>query len=352
MNKNISVGILGGGQLGMMLCQASGNINIKTHIYCPDSDSPAQLYSDDFTCMDYLNENEIIKFSDSVDIITYEFENIPKETLELIDSKKLRPGIKSLEQTQDRLIERKLLQKLDIPCAPYVELRNEEDFKYSIANFGESIIKTKRFGYDGKGQIGINENTKLNNDISVLFNEAIIEKKIPFEFEFSQVSCRDIYGNISNFPLTRNIHENHILKHSYAPLKLNDDLEIYAKEITKKILSDLEHIGVLTVEFFKTEENIIVNEIAPRVHNSGHWTIEGCSDSQFQMHMQAVSGIKIKQPELLYECHMENLIGNEINEWINKKSDNEVNIHLYNKKEVKNGRKMGHLTYIKDTIGQ
>ena len=352
MNKNISVGVLGGGQLGMMLCQASRNINIKTHIYCPDSDSPAQLYSDDFTCMDYLNEKEIIKFSNSVDIITYEFENIPKETLELIDSKKLRPGIKSLEQTQDRLTERKLLQKLDIPCAPYVELRNEEDFKYSISTFGESIIKTRRFGYDGKGQIGINENTKLNNDISALFNEAIIEKKIPFEFEFSQVSCRDIYGNISNFPLTRNIHENHILKHSYAPLKLNDDLETYAKEITKKILSDLDHIGVLTVEFFKTEENIIVNEIAPRVHNSGHWTIEGCSDSQFQIHMQAVSGIKIKQPELLYECHMENLIGNEINEWINKKSDNEVNVHLYNKKEVKSGRKMGHLTYLKDIIEQ
>ncbi|MFL2815750.1 MAG: 5-(carboxyamino)imidazole ribonucleotide synthase [Alphaproteobacteria bacterium] len=348
MNKELSIGILGGGQLGMMLCQASKEIGINTHIYCSDEDSPAKHYSNKFTCEDYLNEKEIINFSNSVDIITYEFENIPKETLELINDNKLRPGIKSLEQTQDRLIERKLLEKLSIPYAPYKELKNEEDFNYSISNFGDAIIKTRRFGYDGKGQISVNQKTNFDENISSLFNQSIIEKRIPFEFEFSQVSCRDVFGNVFHFPLTRNIHENHILKHSYAPLDIPYDLEEHAKEITKKIISELDHVGVLTVEFFKTKENILVNEIAPRVHNSGHWTIEGCSSSQFKIHMQAVSGVKITQPKLLNECHMVNLIGEEINDWIYKKSDGDVNIHLYHKKEIKNGRKMGHLTYIKD----
>ena len=189
---------------------------------------------------------------------------------------------------------------------------------------------------------------RQDKNISTLLNQSIIEKKIPFEFEFSQVSCRDVFGNVFHFPLTRNIHENHILKHSYAPLDLPNDLKEHAREITRKIISNLDHVGVLTVEFFKTKENILVNEIAPRVHNSGHWTIEGCSSSQFKVHMQAVSGVKIIQPKLLNECHMINLIGNEINDWINKKSDSEMSIHLYHKNEIKNGRKMGHLTYIKD----
>ena len=176
MNKELSIGILGGGQLGMMLCQASKEIGINTHIYCPDEDSPAKHYSNKFTCKDYLNEKEIINFSNSVDIITYEFENIPKETLELINDNKLRPGIKSLEQTQDRLIERKLLEKLNIPYAPYNELNDEEDFNYSISNFGDAIIKTRRFGYDGKGQISVNQKTNFDKNISSLFNQSIIEK--------------------------------------------------------------------------------------------------------------------------------------------------------------------------------
>ena len=140
MNRELSIGILGGGQLGMMLCQASKEIGIDTHIFCPDEDSPAKNYSNNFTCEDYLNEKEIINFSNSVDIITYEFENIPKETLELINDSKLRPGIKSLEQTQDRLVERKLLKKLNIPYAPYIELKDEEDFNYSISNFGGCVL--------------------------------------------------------------------------------------------------------------------------------------------------------------------------------------------------------------------
>ena len=348
MNKILSIGILGGGQLGMMLCQAAKEIGIYTHIYCPDEDSPAKHFSNKFTCQDYLNEKEIINFSNSVDIITYEFENIPKETLELISNKKLRPGIKSLEQTQDSLVERKLLEKLDIPCAPYKELKNKNDFNNAITHFDNAIIKTRRFGYDGKGQIGVSQKTICDDNISALFNQSIVEKKIPFEFEFSQVSCRDIFGNVFHFPLTKNIHENHILKHSYAPLNLSNDFETNAKEITSKIITNLDHVGVLAVEFFKTKENILVNEIAPRVHNSGHWTIEGCSESQFKVHMQAVSGAKITQPKLLNECHMVNLIGEEINEWAKKKSDNEVKIHLYHKNEIKKGRKMGHLTYIKD----
>jgi 5-(carboxyamino)imidazole ribonucleotide synthase len=345
MSKKTTVGILGGGQLGMMLCQASKEIGIETNIYCPDADSPAQLHSNYFTCANYLDKKKITEFNNSVDYITYEFENIPTKTLDYINNKeKLRPGIKSLELTQDRLIEKEFLKKLNIPIAPYIEFKNQDDIEFTKSEFNEGILKTRRFGYDGKGQININKNTSY-----IESNEdSIIEKKIPFEFEFSQVVCRDIYGNVSHFPFTRNEHENHILKHSYAPLKLDNNLEKQAKEITKNIIEALNHIGVLTVEFFKTKTDILVNEIAPRVHNSGHWTIEGCSTSQFKIHMQAVIGMKIKDPKLLYNCHMENLIGDDIHAWENIQSNSQTHIHLYNKKEVKKGRKMGHLTHILD----
>jgi len=345
MSKKTTVGILGGGQLGMMLCQESKEIDIETNIYCPDKDSPAKIYSNYFTCADYLDKKKITEFNDSVDYITYEFENIPTKTLDYINNKeKLRPGIKSLELTQDRLIEKEFLTKLNIPIAPYIEFKNHDDIEFTKSEFGEGILKTRRFGYDGKGQININKETShidCNDD-------SIIEKKIPFHFEFSQVVCRDIYGNVSHFPFVRNVHENHILKHSYAPLKLDDNLEKKAKEITKTIAEELDHIGVLTVEFFKTNNDILVNEIAPRVHNSGHWTIEGCSVSQFKIHMQAIIGLEIKDPKLLHNCHMENLIGDDIYEWENIQSNNQTHIHLYNKKEVKKGRKMGHLTHIVD----
>jgi len=349
MNDKITVGILGGGQLGMMLCQAYQNTNIETHVFCPDKDSPAKSYANRFTCANYLDKNAISSFNKSVDYITYEFENIPKETLEYIkNSKKLRPGIKSLESTQDRLIEKRFLEELNVPIAPYIEFKKEEDIQYILSKFGESILKTRRFGYDGKGQITIKDEIKFDSNLEKLINNAIIEKKIPFEFEFSQVVCRDIFGNVSHFPLVRNVHENHILKHSYAPLIFDSKLENDIKSITKKIVTSLDHIGVLTVEFFKTKNGILVNEIAPRVHNSGHWTIEGCSISQFKIHMDAIIGLKIEEPELLYNCHMVNLIGEEIYNWENKQSTDKIFIHLYGKKEVKTDRKMGHLTYITD----
>jgi len=349
MNDKITVGILGGGQLGMMLCQASKNMNIETHVFCPDENSPAKPYSNRFTSADYLDENEISNFNESVDYITYEFENIPKETLEYIkNSKKLRPGIKSLESTQDRLTEKKLLEELDIPIAPYIEFKEEKDIEYILSKFGKSILKTRRFGYDGKGQITIKDKIKFDSNLKKLINNAIIEKKIPFEFEFSQIVCRDIFGNVSHFPFVRNVHENHILKHSYAPLNFDSKLEDEVKNITKKIVTSLDHIGVLTVEFFKTKNGILVNEIAPRVHNSGHWTIEGCSISQFRIHMNAIIGSKIEEPKLLHNCHMVNLIGKDIYDWEKKQSTDKIFIHLYGKKEVKTGRKMGHLTYIVD----
>ena len=345
MNKKTTVGILGGGQLGMMLCQESKEIGIETNIYCPDKDSPAKLHSDYFTCADYLDKKKITEFNNSVDYITYEFENIPTKTLNFINNKeKLRPGIKSLELTQDRLIEKEFLTRLNIPIAPYIEYKNQNDIEIAKSEFGEGILKTRRFGYDGKGQINISKNTyQIDSN-----EDSIIEKKIPFEFEFSQVVCRDVYGNVSHFPFVRNVHENHILKHSYAPLKLDNNLEKKAKKITKNIAEELNHIGVLTVEFFKTKNDILVNEIAPRVHNSGHWTIEGCSTSQFKIHLQAVVGMEIENPKLLHNCHMENLIGDDIHAWENIQSNNQTHIHLYNKKEVKKGRKMGHLTHILD----
>jgi 5-(carboxyamino)imidazole ribonucleotide synthase len=339
------IGILGGGQLGMMLSDAANKIGITTHIYCPEKDCPASGVSNFFTAEDYNNKDEIKKFSNQVDYITYEFENIPIETFEFVDNKKkIRPGEKSLLLTQDRLTEKKFLESIGIPIAPFVSIETPEDIKKAHNQFKDCIIKTRTLGYDGKGQ----ENIKNKEDYDEVFKringKSIIEKKIPFDFEVSVVMARDIYGNICHYPIGKNVHENHILKHTFAPIQLSDIQVTKLISYSKKIITELDHIGVLAVEFFIIKDDILVNEIAPRVHNSGHWTIDACDISQFEQHMICVSGKKIVPPTIKKNAHMINIIGDEVREWLNKESSESTKIHLYNKKEVKDGRKMGHIT--------
>ena len=352
MTKPI-IGILGGGQLGMMLCDAAKNIGVETHVFCLDNDCPSKGRSTYFSVGDYADKKEIIKFSNNVDYITYEFENIPIETLDCIkDQKKIRPGKKSLLLTQDRLTEKKFLDELNIPIAPYKDLRSIDDISSAQVEFTDSIIKTRTLGYDGKGQFSLKDSDDPNEVFNKILNNSIIEKKIPFEFEVSVIIARDIKGNTSFFPIGKNIHENHILKHTYNPMSLSENQTKKLIDYSEKIITKLNHIGVLAVEFFIAKDQILVNEIAPRVHNSGHWTIDACSISQFEQHMVCVSGNEIKEVVLKNSAHMINIIGAEIEDWCDKNNTEKVKIHLYNKKEAKKGRKMGHVTELfnKDKI--
>ena len=346
MTKPI-IGILGGGQLGMMLSDAAKRVGIKTHVYCPEDKCPASFSSDFFTKEDYNNKAEIERFSKQVDYITYEFENIPIETIDFIkNNKKIRPGKKSLLLTQDRLAEKEFLSSLNIPIAPYMAIETAKDIEKAHKEFKDCIIKTRTLGYDGKGQ----ESIKNQNDYSEVFKKiklkSIIEKKIPFEFEVSVIIARDLENNIHHYPIGKNIHQNHILKHTYTPTQLSDEQTNKLISYSKRIITELDHIGVLAVEFFVTKDSILVNEIAPRVHNSGHWTIDACDVSQFEQHILCVAGEKIKKPILNNNAHMINLIGDDINEWIDKSNTDNFKIHLYNKSEIKKGRKMGHVTYL------
>ena len=346
MTKPI-IGILGGGQLGMMLSNAAKKNGIKTHIYCPEKNCPASSVADFFTKESYSNKNAIERFSDQVDYITYEFENIPIKTIDFIKNKeKIRPGKKSLLLTQDRLTEKKFLEGLNIPIAPYKSIEGEDDIKNAHKQFNECIIKTRTLGYDGKGQESIGTQNNYKEIFEKITLKSIIEKKIPFKFEVSVIIARDIENNLCYYPIGKNVHKNHILKDTFSPIKLTKIQKNKLISYSKKIITELNHVGILAVEFFVTEDNILVNEIAPRVHNSGHWTIDACDVSQFEQHILCVAGEKVRVPILENNAHMVNLIGDEINDWTDKNNSENIKIHLYNKEEIKEGRKMGHVTYL------
>jgi 5-(carboxyamino)imidazole ribonucleotide synthase len=341
------IGILGGGQLGMMLSNAAKKIGIKTHIFCPEENCPASSVSDFFTKEDYNNKEAIEIFSEKVDYITYEFENIPIQTIDFIkNKKKIRPGKKSLLLTQDRLTEKKFLNDLSIPIAPYKSIETANDIKDAHREFNECIIKTRTLGYDGKGQEFISNQRNYERIFKSINLKSIIEKKIPFEFEVSVIIARDIENNLCHYPIGKNVHKNHILKDTFSPIQLTEIQINKLISYSEKIITELNHVGVLAVEFFVTEDNILVNEIAPRVHNSGHWTIDACDVSQFEQHILCVAGEKVKDPILKNNAHMINLIGDEINNWAGKSNSQNIKIHLYNKEEIKEGRKMGHVTYL------
>ena len=278
MTKPI-IGILGGGQLGMMLCDAAKKIGIETHIFCPDYDCPSQGRSTYFSVGDYTDKKKIIKFSNKVDYITYEFENIPIETIDFItDQKKIRPGKKSLLLTQDRLTEKKFLDELGVPIAPYKDLRTIDDISSAQDEFIDSIIKTRTLGYDGKGQFSLKDSDDPNEVFNKIINNSIIEKRIPFEFEVSVIIARDIKGNTSFFPIGKNIHENHILKHTYNPISLSENQTKKLREtdkidwlreelnfITERVLEDLPAITEPLRKITTNEEDKIIRRFNDQV---------------------------------------------------------------------------------------
>ena len=347
--SEFTLGILGGGQLGSMLSIAAKKLNIKTIIYCDDQDAPAQKFCDEFIYAKYDDKNEIYNFAKKVDIITYEFENIPFETLNELNKLKTvlpKPSVNRL--IQHRLAEKDFVNKLNIRTTRYVHIKNKEEL-LPLDDFLPGILKTTTMGYDGKGQYPI-KNIKEIENLNIDFSkEYILEKIVKLKKEISVIVTRFNNNKYEIYEPIENTHEDQILRHSKIPADISEKLFNQSKDWAITIAEELKYIGTLCVEFFiDRNDNLYVNEIAPRVHNSGHLTINAYNISQFENHIRAVCSLKQVPLKKLSNAEMTNLIGNQIISYREnlKLSDNQF-LFDYLKKEIKEKRKMGHLTTLK-----
>ena len=340
------LGIIGGGQLGSMLCMAAKKLGVKTIIYCDDSDAPAQNFCDEFILGNYDNKDKIIDFTNKINVVTYEFENIPYLTLNEINKIKPvlpKPSINRI--IQHRLAEKDFINKLNIRTTRYVLVEKKSDLD-TLEDFLPGILKTTTMGYDGKGQYPIKKISDfqtLNIDFSKGY---ILEKLVRLKKEISVIITRFNTNKYEIYEPIENTHENQILKYSKIPAEISNDIFNQSKEWAINIAEELKYIGTLCVEFFiDRNDNLYVNEIAPRVHNSGHLTINAYNVSQFENHIRAVCSLEKIPTKKLSNAKMVNLIGNEIEPYRlnNKLSKNEF-FFDYLKKEIKDKRKMGHIT--------
>jgi len=350
-NKVKTIGIFGGGQLGQMLSQAAASLGFKTCIYSPDENSPAFMYSDYQIIAEYDDIDKLDEFVEKIDFATIEFENIPIDTIQFISNKiRIFPPINAIEISQDRIKEKNFFRKFGIKTNRFQNIESEKDLK-SWDFSTKSVLKTRMLGYDGKGQIVVNSYQEALDAFNIMGQyPCIIEEFVYFSKEISTITARDKFGSIFTFPPSENIHKNHILDETNVPANISKELEIELYQTSANILENLNYIGILSIEFFmeKDSQAILVNEIAPRVHNSGHWTLDGSNISQFEQHIRAISGMQIVEPELLFKTRMLNLIGEDVNEWNINDSNEKQKIYIYGKDKIKKGRKMGHVNFIND----
>jgi len=344
-----NLGIIGGGQLGSMLSQAAKKLNIRTTVYSDDNDAPAQNFCDEFIYGEYNDKKKNLEFVDKVDVITYEFENIPYETLnEMNKSKSVLPKPSVNRLIQHRIAEKDFINKLNIRTTRYVLIEKKTDIE-TLGDFLPGILKTTTMGYDGKGQYPLKkiEDVKtLNIDFS---KEYILEKIVKLKKEISVIVSRFGINNFEIYEPIENTHKDQILKHSMIPAEISKEISDQSKDWAIRIAEELKYIGTLCVEFFiDRNENLYVNEIAPRVHNSGHLTINAYNVSQFENHIRAVCSLEKVPLKKLSNAKMQNLIGSEIEPYRQnlKLNDNEF-FFDYQKKEIKEKRKMGHITTLK-----
>ena len=346
MGRSI-LGIIGGGQLGSMLSTAAKKIDIKTVVYCDDMNAPAQNFANEFIYGRYDDEKKINEFASKVDVVTFEFENIPYETLYKISQNKIvLPKPKVNKIVQNRLSEKDFVNKINIRTTLYVAVNNDKDLKSNIKLL-PGILKTCTLGYDGKGQFKINSTEDLNN-LNVDFSkEYILEKQVKLKKEISVIVTRFGHQRYEIYEPIENVHEDQILKHSKVPANISDSIKKKSIDWSTMIAEKLDYIGTLCVEFFVDKnDNLYANEVAPRVHNSGHLTINSHNVSQFENHIRAVCGLEKIETKKIHNAKMINIIGEDISIYRKKSfKDNEF-FYDYLKKEIKSKRKMGHLTII------
>ncbi len=352
-----TIGILGGGQLGKMLAIAAAQLGFKTLVWTDRSDDPALDVATEIFVAPYTDLESVNTFmQNGPRVITYEFENIPVDTTFYLNSSiSVHPNPSALSVIQDRLLERRFLTSLNIPVSPYIEVNNFNDVERAVNTVGlPAVLKTRRFGYDGKGQVivenSLGEAEAAWRDIGEI--PSIFEKKINFSYEASVIAARGLDGKVSSYDLVRNVHCDHILAKSYVPAGLEPNFTEYLTKTAEKILNQFNYIGVLAVEFFINTDNgfqFYVNEIAPRVHNSGHWTLDACYTSQFEQHIRAITGWPLGSTHRHSNVIMENLLGESVHEWKYIAQQPMTALHIYGKTKAVSGRKMGHMTRLYPT---
>jgi 5-(carboxyamino)imidazole ribonucleotide synthase len=353
LRPGATIGILGGGQLGRMLALAAARLGLHCHVYCPEKDSPAFDVVRHISEAGYDDEAALAKFADAVDVVTYEFENVPVTTAAFLSARKpVWPDLKVLAITQDRLAEKRFVAALGFPTAAFAEVNSADDLTRALATIGRpAVLKTRRFGYDGKGQAKITQTT----DPALAFREvggepSIVEAFVQFEREISVVAARGHDGHMACFDVIENEHGDHILRRSMVPAAVSAGVGEQARRIAERIAEAFGYIGVLAVEMFVVADGgghkLLVNEVAPRVHNSGHWTIDGASVSQFEQHVRAIAGWPLAEPARRGRIDMFNLIGNEAEDYAKWLVTPGASVHLYGKSIWRPGRKMGHVTRV------
>ncbi len=343
------IGILGGGQLGRMLSMAAARLGFSCHIFEPGPNPPAGQMAARVTTAGYDDAKALKAFAASVDVITYEFENIPTEALDILeDLRPIHPNREALRISQDRLVEKEFLSGLGLRVAPFANVENSDEMQAAITQVGTpSILKTRRFGYDGKGQVRVPDASRAGEAWDAMENTpSVLEGFVDFTSEVSVIAARSLSGNVACFDPGENVHVDGILATTSIPARLSAAARTDAVLIASNILNALNYVGVLGVELFVTQAGLVVNEIAPRVHNSGHWTQNGCAVDQFEQHIRAITGWPISDGVRHANVVMENLIGDDVARVVEIANEPGAALHLYGKADVKPGRKMGHVNRV------
>jgi 5-(carboxyamino)imidazole ribonucleotide synthase len=347
LKPGATIGILGGGQLGRMLAIAAARLGFHCHIYCPEPGSPAFEVARDHSVFSYEDEAALAEFAGKVDVVTLEFENVPVGTLRFLSRYlPVAPSAEALEIAQDRLAEKTFATKLGLGTAPFADVPDAVALEAGLARIGTpAILKTRRFGYDGKGQVRIMAPADAPQALADLRGApAILEGFMRFSREVSVVAARKADGSFAPFDVTENEHRNHILDRSIAPARVSPETGAKAIAAARAIGEGLGYVGTFAVEFFVLGEDVIVNEIAPRVHNSGHWTLDGAVTCQFEQHIRAIVGWPLGDPRRIARVEMLNLVGENTARWEALAAEPATKIHFYGKAEMRPGRKMGHAT--------
>lgn len=349
LTPGASIGILGGGQLARMLVLAASPLGLNCHIFAPEKDSPAFQVTPHHTVAAYDDHAALQAFAKRVDVVTYEFENVPVATVLFLENLlPVRPGSKALGVAQDRVKEKTLARQLGAMTADFSPVGSLADLEVAVTRQGlPGILKTNRFGYDGKGQTKIQSKAELAAAWQAMANQpCIYESFVNFEREVSVLVGRSLDGKVACFDVTENVHRNHILYTSTVPAHIEPELEAEAIFVAQRMAEALDYVGVMGVEFFVGHDVLYVNEIAPRVHNSGHWTQNACVVSQFEQHIRAVAGWPLGGTRRHSDVVMTNLLGDEAHDWLKLASEAGTAVHLYGKAKARPLRKMGHINRI------
>ena len=350
-----TIGIIGGGQLGRMAALAAARLGYLVHVFSPEKDGPAAQVSAAATVADYSDQAAIEAFAAKVDVVTFEFENIPAESVRRLAAHvPVRPCWSVLEVAQDRINEKRFFASIGVATAPWREVGSLAELTAAVAEIGRpAVLKTARLGYDGKGQVKIGPDTDLAQAWAALgagleaAGAGVLEGFIDFEGEISVIVARGIDGGWAAFDPVWNVHRNHILDITTAPAPIAPELTAAAMDIAHRAAEALGVVGLLAVEMFVTRDGLLANEMAPRPHNSGHWTMDACVTDQFEQFIRAVCGLPLGSPERHSDAEMKNLIGDDVERWLSILGDPQAKLHLYGKAEARPGRKMGHVNRIR-----